>query len=334
MQSGKWNIQLRIGGQSISITKPTKRECEVEAAAIKTAWETGGDLNSTQSNLTVYDAMDRYIQDRSNVLSPSTIRCYKVMRDNAFQEIAGRKVKSIKDNEWAGIVNREAKTKSAKTLKNEWMFLRSALKIVCGKTVKDVRMPQVVRNERPFLDSDQIKLFLDAVKGEQIEVAALLALHSLRLSEILAMRWENIDLENGKIHVSGSVVYDESYTLVYKGTNKNKTSNRVIPIMIPRLKELLEEQKKPSGLVCPGSPNNVPRKINKVCDKAGLPHVGTHGLRHSFASLCYHLDVPEKVVMQLGGWGDDGTMRRIYTHISEIDKRKNENQIANFFANC
>ena len=256
------------------------------------------------------------------------------MRDNAFQEISGRKVKTIRDNEWAGIVNRAAKTRSAKALTNEWMFLRSALKHACGKTVPDVRLPQVVRNERPFLDSEQIKLFLDAVKGEQIEVVALLALHSLRLSEILAMRWENIDLQNGKMHVSGSAVHDESHTLVYKETNKNRMSNRVIPIMIPRLKELLEEQQKPSGLVCQISPNNVHKKINRICDKAGLPHVGTHGLRHSFASLCYHLDVPEKVVMQLGGWCDDGTMRRIYTHISEIDKRKNENEIANFFANC
>ena len=64
-----------------------------------------------------------------------------------------------------------------------------------------------------------------------------------------------------------------------------------------------------------------------------LPMVGTHGLRHSFASLAYYLEVPEKVTMEIGGWADDQTMRRIYTHIAQADVKRYEQAFSGFFAN-
>ena len=50
--------------------------------------------------------------------------------------------------------------------------------------------------------------------------------------------------------------------------------------------------------------NTVRRNINKICHAMGLQSVGIHGLRHSFVSLAYHLGVPEKIVMEIGGWHD------------------------------
>ena len=56
-------------------------------------------------------------------------------------------------------------------------------------------------------------------------------------------------------------------------------------------------------------------------------------VRHSFASLCYHLRVPEQIAMEIGGWSDAGTMRRIYTHIAQSDFERYRGELAAYFAN-
>ena len=73
------------------------------------------------------------------------------------------------------------------------------------------------------------------------------------------------------------------------------------------------------------------RQINRVCAANGLPKVGNHGLRHSFASLAYHLGIPEKIAMEIGGWEDSKVMHDIYTHLSKKDIAKRSQQFSDFF---
>lgn len=60
-------------------------------------------------------------------------------------------------------------------------------------------------------------------------------------------------------------------------------------------------------------------RINTVCRRAGLPEVGVHGLRRSFASLAYHAGWPERVTMQIGGWSDIQTMHKVYIKLDSTD---------------
>ena len=59
--------------------------------------------------------------------------------------------------------------------------------------------------------------------------------------------------------------------------------------------------------------------------------MGVHGLRHSFASLAFHLGLTEQETMELGGWSDYNTMRKIYTHLAAADRLKSQNKMAAFF---
>ena len=61
-------------------------------------------------------------------------------------------------------------------------------------------------------------------------------------------------------------------------------------------------------------------KVNAVCKKAGLPKVGVHGLRHSFASLAYHLGWQKKSTMKVGGWSNSKIVDEIYTHNADLDR--------------
>ena len=74
--------------------------------------------------------------------------------------------------------------------------------------------------------------------------------------------------------------------------------------------------------------------MEDVCNILGIPNVGAHGLRHSFASLAYHLGFSDLQTMEFGGWSDIQTVRGIYTHIAKIDRVKATNAMTNFYKNA
>ena len=325
LPSGSWNIQIRIDGQSYSITKPTAKACTKEAMALKS----GAKEARRKSNMTVAKAIDDYIRNRENILSPSTIRGYRAIARTRFKTSMQWDIAAATPDQWQRAVNQEARLCSAKTLKNAWGFIFCVLKNE-GMTV-EVITPKVPKAERLWLTPEQIKVFVKAVAGKPCEIPALLALHSLRRSEIAGLTWDNIDLEKGTITVSGSAVIDEHNEVVSKATNKPDSSTRIVRIVIPELLDKLLAEEDKTGSVYKGYINSPYYAINKVCEANGLPKVGIHGLRHSFASLGYHLRMSEMEVMRIGGWSDFETVRKIYTHLSQLDETKAANKMEQFY---
>lgn len=329
LPSGSWFIQLRLGGESVPITALTEKDCVRQAEYAKSQYRMGLRApKQPEPSPALSEVIDRYIAKRDAVLSPSTVRSYNIIRQNRFQAAMNCPIDTI---DWQQLINRESALCAPKTLKNAWRLVASAVGEATGAAPKAV-LPQIAPNERPFLDPQQVTAFIAAVKDTDIAIPAMLGLCSLRRSELLALRWENVDLKRKTIHVSGAAVPGSDNMLVYRKENKNSTSNRIVPIMIPELHAALSASQKPSGLVVTTPPKTLWAKINRICAANGLPQVGVHGLRHSFVSLCYHLDVPEKIVMEIGGWKDYATMRKIYTHIAQYDIARHTSAIEQFFA--
>lgn len=334
--NGKWAIQLRLknsDGDTVSyyILEDTEAKAKAKAAAYKAALK--ADMMPEKrkgTDKTLRKAIDEYIAKRSNVLSPSTIRGYRMIQRHRFVEIMDKPMHSVSD--WQSIVNDEAGACSAKTLKNAWRFVKSVLKE--NKIEADADLPPVIFAEKKWLTPEQTLAFIEAVHGKRCEIPALLALHSLRLSEIYGVRWENVDLKAGTIRVSGAVVRDENNEIVAKATNKTKNSARTVRIVIPALKTALEAVEDKTGQVASGTVNGLRSAINRVCASAGLPEVGVHGLRHSFASLCYHLGISEMETMKRGGWSNLATVHEIYTHISEADHLEADEKLLAFYKNA
>ena len=329
LPSGSWRVQLLIDGKRISVTEETEQACIARAMAIRENMLAPED-KSQKPSLSV--AIDRYIEARESILSPATIRGYRSIQKSRFQSQMKRPVNSMSERDWQRAVNAEAKLCASKTLKNAWGFVSSVLREETG-TLYSISLPQVVSEPREFLEPDQIKVFLEHARGNKYEIPALLALCSLRVSEIIALTWDQIDLEDKIISVKGAVVPNEHHQYVKKKENKNQTSRREVPIMIPQLLDALKAADKRNPDVVPYHPRTIQNAVNRICKEAGLPEVGTHGLRHSFASLAYHLNMPEKIAMQIGGWSNDATMRKIYTHVSKKDVISYQNALSAFYEN-
>lgn len=325
-----WFIQLRLKDEngvtrSIPVHGETEAKCQAEAAAIKY----GLKETPVKNTVTLRQAIEKYLHDRENVMSPSTIANYRSYLRTRFQTVIDKPADTVN---WQKVINDELTSCSTKTVRNMWGLCAPALKEF-GIEPR-VKLPAIVKKERSWLTPMQIVSFVNAVHGKSFEIAALLALMGMRRSEILGLSWENVDLAKNIIRIHGAVVYDEDYTFKYKDTNKTSSSRRTIPIMIPQLADALAAVENKTGFVVTTNPTTLYSQINDLCQKEGLPLVGVHGLRHSFASLGYHLKMSEMEVMRLGGWADYSTVRRIYTHLADEDAANAASKMKDFFSKC
>ena len=318
LPSGSWFVRVMIDGKSINITKTTKKEAEQEAMALKSKAK----AVALSSGKTVAEAVADYIELRTS-LSPSTIRRYRQFESNYFQSVMHLDIAEVTKEQWQKAVNLEKKNVSAKTLKNAWGFMSSVITESTGRKIK-VTLPQVIANEAKYISSANLKKFMEAARDNRYAIAIYLGLSGLRRSEILNVRWNDIDLENDCIWVRGAAVLDENDVLVHKEENKNSSSRRCVPFIIPQLREAVlaaDKTKSEYAVVC--HPNVINANCKRICEQAGIPVCTCHGLRKSFASMMLvDLKLPEDLVMEAGGWSDPGTMHKIYTQVSRENLSK------------
>lgn len=320
LASGKWNIELRAEG--VSGTFDTAAQCRDWARAVRAGYI---EAKKNHSKMTVGKAIDLFLSDNSNVLSPSTLKGYKSYRKTRFTSLMDKD--PAKPINWQAAINAEAAAVSPKSVANAWRLITVSLKTQ-GYDIPAVTLPKIAKASRPWLDYEEIQSFLKLIYGQPCELGALLALHGLRRSELLALDSSKIDLGRETISVSGAAVYGPDGDFVYKNTNKNARSQRVVPILIPRLKELLKDV---DGLLITSKPNTLYVQVNRLCRQNGLPEVGVHGLRHSFASLAYHLGWSEATTMSVGGWSNSKTVHDIYTHHAQKDKNRDIKKMQRFY---
>ena len=324
-----WRIYVTVDGKRYPVTDKDPDVCQAKAALLKSGLQAPG----TDSTRTLTQAIDCYIDRKSNILSPSTIRGYRIVQRNRFQDLMNKPVKKITRSMLEAAVNRDSETCSPKTIKNAIGLICTVISYETGNRMV-VSSPAVSVNEHPYLTPDQLPFFMDAITDTDIEIPCLLGLWSLRRSEMLGLRWRDIDMKHRTIHVSGAYVPGPDNQFIRKDTAKNKTSQRVVP-MCARLYDLLlplSKKADPDDLILTINPETLRKRVNALCDSIGLPAIGVHGLRHSFVSIGYMSGVPEDVLMEIGGWANDATIKRHYLHISQQDKSRYANSMLDKFS--
>lgn len=312
LASGSWRVQITLGGQRISITEATEKEALRIARGMIDGFV---EQPKKAEDKTLRQLIDDFIQLREPTLSPVTVRTYRGYQKHRLQSLLDLKAKDITADKCQLAINADVPNFSPKSIKSAWGFIDTVLKDRLGKSFS-VRLPQLIPHDKSFLQPEQIPVFVDAMKGNRYEIAALLALHGLRVSEVMDVRWS--DIRSDCILVHGSAVPDVDGVLTHKQTNKNSTSHREVPIMIPQLLEAVEKADKSTEYVCNWKGSGaIYNGINRVCKKAGLPEVGIHGLRHSWTSLCQYSGVSAKQCQVWGGWSNQQTMMAIYAHLAD-----------------
>lgn len=332
LESGTWFIQLRLNGISVPITAPTEKECTRLAALVKAEHITGkrqATQNNTES-ITLDEAITAFINRRDNVLSPSTIRGYEIIRKNRFKNLMQMSIRKINKLVMQQAVNDESILASPKTVKNAYTLVKKVLSDY-NIDVSGVKLPQQIKPKSKFLEADEIIRLIDGAAGDSCEIPIVMAAWlGMRRSEICGLQWEAIDFKNKTIRIENTMVPDKDNKMVVKHGAKNESSQRTIKCpdyILAKLKPIKRE----TGPVFNLHPDTIRRHVHELCEKLDLPDCHLHGLRHANAAVMTSLGIIDKYAMARCGWKTDRTFKEIYSYLFDEEQAAADDKVNAFF---
>lgn len=288
-------------------------------------------------------------QYKKNSVKESTFDQYEtLLRVHIIPEFGEIKLTDLTEDHLQNFYNKlYANGTSARTIQIINVVLSSALKkaiknrLILFNVCEAVELPKQSKKERRVLTSDEQKRLVEELQKDSQGVMYVVALFTgMRRGEVLALTWDDVDLENATINVCKTLNRVKTYqdsgdkTKLIVTDPKTKTSNRVIPIvdvLIPLLEEQhnLTRENNEFNLVFPSEsggyidPGNYNRKFYKIVKRAGLPKANPHSLRHSFATRALEAGVDIKTTQELLGHSSMAITADLYTH-SLMDHKKKE----------
>ena len=209
LPSGQYHTRVLIDGRRVSITKDSHEECVAEYLALKHGVMEAQEKTRRKVK-TLEEAVSDYIEARKDYRSPSTIRGYQRYRKNTFQQMMKVNVFTATDEQWQEAIRQEKRNgHSPKYIENAWSLMAFSIQAVTKRRPEVMLYPEEA-NEREYLDPAQVDIFVQAIKGTDFEIPALLCLSSLRRSELLALKWDKVDFKKKVIYVQGAVVQGEN----------------------------------------------------------------------------------------------------------------------------
>lgn len=320
----KWK---RFTGYSNTSKAKAKKNAKEEADA----WIAAHKHDEIHDVLTLGTAYDEYISSKGNILSPATIRGYAILRRNSLQDLMPRDIYTITQVDVQRAVNQEAKTKSPKTIRNIHGLLCAVMTMYRPDFVLHTTLPSKMPTELHVPTNEEIERLLTHTKESDADLYAailLAAFGSLRRSEICALTLS--DFTKTTVSVTKAKVPDQNNHYVVKNKTKSAAGTRVItlPDKVISVIRCLGRDK----YVFDMTPNSLSIRFSRALRAAGIPHFRFHDLRHYQASILHAMGVPDKYIMERGGWKTDSTLKNVYQHTMDDKRKEVENQICDYFS--
>lgn len=324
LPSGSWRARafshVDANGKRVykSFTAPTRKEAEYAASAYEVKKKT------SIADMTVGDAIDRYIDSKDAVLSPATIHFYRQLRKHHLKGIMDIKLKNITREDIQKCVNEESKSSSPKTVSSAHGLLSAALRVQMPDFILNTRLPRKVRPlHRELPTSAEVYA---AVKGTPIELPVLLAMWlCLRVSEVRGIRKESI--HGDKLYID-RVIITVANKSIEKELAKTDSSRRILDLP-PILKKMILENK--TEYVTHLSERSLYGRFVHRMKMHGWTGVRFHDLRHIAASDMNKLGIPDRVAAERGGWSNTATLQAVYQHAFTEDRIKADELVNSYY---
>ncbi|MBE3585465.1 MAG: site-specific integrase [Thermoanaerobacter sp.] len=361
-KDGRWEAKASIGfdpatGKPRRLTKYFKTRKEAQEWLAKVQHEKATGTFVEPHRVTVGEWLDRWLNDYVKPrVRPKTWQGYKdVARLHIIPEIGHIPLSKLQAGDLQRLYNSKMEGGradgkegglSSRTIHMMHQVIHGALKqatkeqLIPRNVSEAVSLPKLRYKEIQPLTAEQVARFLEAAKSDRLYTAFLMDIGTgLRRGELLALRWQDVDLKNGVVHVKQSigrvkVENGPTKTALVFSEPKTPKSRRTVPLPGEVLRELKEHKKRQAqeklffgqayqdnGLVfCtedgrPLDPDNFGKRYGRLLKKAGIPHVALHNLRHTCATLLLEAGEHPKIVQELLGHSRINITLDIYSHV-------------------
>ena len=286
-----------------AFTASTKQEAETLAAQFS-----GTEERAERVDLTVSEAIERYITAKEGVLSPSTIRGYRRMARNNFDGIARQKIRRLTSERVQLWISDLSQTMSPKSVKNIYALLTSSVALYLPEKSFRVKLPtrQKKRTHAPT-DAQVMALYNAAPEWLKICIG-LGAFCGLRRGEISALKYGDID--GNVIHIHADMIQDSAGKYHYKPMPK--TTDSVREVYAPAELIALIGDGNPDDFIIDRYTGSITAMFESLRKSLGLTEIRFHDLRAYYASTGALL-IPDIFLARFGGWGkSSAVMKNLY----------------------
>lgn len=332
LKDGRFTAVVSLGhdedGKRIQkrITADTKWQVQKLAEEMQ-----DGRIDVISRELTVKAAMTSYVDCRSNVIEPTTLRTYRELIRNRLQSIHDVKLKDLKIVDIQRAVNEEAaKGLSRRTVKSGVDLLKATLEFFdIMLNFKKLKLPK----EKPKADDSlpELSEVFTLLKGTSIEVYCALALNGcMRIGEVLGLKYSDVDFVQHKLHIHRTQIVTENGT-EYRDYCKTPKSVRTLDIseeLCRQIQNLPHESE--DEYIVPLSRKALYSRYARIMKRNGMP-TKFHLIRKMSASALHAQGMPDKYILYLGGWSTDNVLKSVYEKTFESERIAASRQAAECF---
>src|SRR5215216_2593700 len=346
-KDGRYDCELPVytpeGTKRPRTTKKTKAEADEWLTTMKYERNSGTPTNLQADKMTFGEYLDRWLRDvvRGSV-ARHTYKDYEGKVRLHLKPTLGRvKLKDLTSAHLQALYRQKTQEGlSPRTVEYVHSTARKALAkaeewdLVRKNVARYARPPAKEHKEHRTLTVPQSKEFFTAAAGDRLEALYVLALTTgLRRGELLGLKWADINLEKTALSVNRSM--DTLYGPPEEKAPKRQSSRRTV-LLVPEAVAALRlhrrrqaEERLAAGpawrerdLVFPttlGTPmlgnNLLKRNLRPLLEKAGLPPLTFHELRHTFATFHLASGGKPKVIQEILGHSSIKTTMDTYSHV-------------------
>ena len=315
LPSGSWNCRIMVNGKSYSFTDPDKRRC------LRRASEFAEQCHEDVDNPRLADALEKYVEERTESLSPATIRGYNsiVRAVRTYSAIADKRIISLTDKDIQMIIRN---IDSPKTQRNYVNLISSAT----GRKFS-VKFRNKLPKEVAVPSDQEILGLINIFARTEMEIPVMLGAYAgLRRGEICALTIQ--DLDGDYLHISKDMVLDDFGQWIIKEP-KTPASNRTV--LLPHH---VAERIRKRGHITTLHPNVITKRFISKQEQLGIESPYTfHSLRHFFASYLHAQQIPDAYVLRAGGWSTPHVMQKVYRHALDNEHLEYSQKAVSAFQN-
>lgn len=316
LKSGAWNVRVMIDGQAYSFTDSDRKSVMRQASAF------AAECRENVQNPPLYKCLEDFITERSETLSPSTLRAYEsivraIRKRNPM--IAQKRVVALTDKDVQDIIR---PLKTPKTQRNYVHFLQTA-------TERRYKVRYHNQKQKHIAIPTELEVagLVEVFRNSEMEIPVMLGAYGgLRRGEISALTID--DLHGDVIHITKDMVLTPDGTWIVKPP-KTLTSNR--DVLLPRF---VADRIRDKGRITTLKPNEITNRLRRKMHSLEIdPPYCFHSLRHFSASYLHAQGVPDEYIMRRGGWASSSVMQNVYRHALSDKAIEMEQVAASAFQN-